>query len=167
MHFVGNKECIALIAEAVARPKVRLGPAHHVNRAVRIGTDVDVNHEIKTVTGVDAVKEAPKLDTSRSPPPSSFSRRARRAETRSRARQVRARRRADHRGPQRKQAVDVAESLLLGVRGPRLRATVFFSFSFSVARARRGIFGSATAAKKKKGHKKKKKKKSAGFVITS
>ena len=58
-----NKECIAIVEAAVARPKVRRGPAHHLNRAARIGTGVDANREIKIASGFDAVAAAPKLDT--------------------------------------------------------------------------------------------------------
>ena len=58
-----NKECIALIRAQLAKPKVRYGPAHHVNKVVKIGTDVDLNKEIKNVSGLDAVADAPKMDT--------------------------------------------------------------------------------------------------------
>ena len=58
-----NKECIALIRAQLAKPKVRYGPAHHVNKVVKIGTDVDLNKEIKNVSGLDVVADAPKMDT--------------------------------------------------------------------------------------------------------
>ena len=59
-----NKECMALIRATVAQPpKVRMGPAHHLNKAAKVGLDVDANKALKDVTGVDAVQAAPKLDT--------------------------------------------------------------------------------------------------------
>ncbi|KAH8076033.1 hypothetical protein JL721_16 [Aureococcus anophagefferens] len=59
-----NKECMALIRATLAQPpKVRMGPAHHLNKAAKVGLDVDANKALKDVTGVDAVQAAPKLDT--------------------------------------------------------------------------------------------------------
>jgi len=55
---------MALIRATLAQPpKVRMGPAHHLNKAAKVGLDVDANKALKDVTGVDAVQAAPKLDT--------------------------------------------------------------------------------------------------------